>query len=181
MVLWLSFAAACLGFAMYDPSFFSAQNISALMDRSGVYFIAAFIFISVLRAFTMLPSTPLVVAGTLLFPTEPLVVIFISMLGIMISAIIIYYFSKWMGFDELIKRKLKHRFYKIRDQINSPGGFLFVVLWASFPLVPTDVVCYAAGTVKMHVGKFILGIFLGEVVVVTLYVLAAMNVADFIF
>ena len=45
-----------------------------------------------------------------------------------------------------------------------------VVGWAMFPFVPTDIICYVAGTFRMHSGKFLLGITLGEIPIVAFYV-----------
>ena len=42
--------------------------------------------------------------------------------------------------------------------------------WSVFPFVPTDVICYVAGTLRMHLGKFMLGVTLGEIPIVAFYV-----------
>jgi uncharacterized membrane protein YdjX (TVP38/TMEM64 family) len=49
----------------------------------------------------------------------------------------------------------------------------FVVLWAFFPLVPTDAVCYVAGSIRMNFLKFIAAIFVGEVFLCSLYIFGA--------
>jgi uncharacterized membrane protein YdjX (TVP38/TMEM64 family) len=40
-----------------------------------------------------------------------------------------------------------------------------------FPFVPTDAICYVAGTFRMHIGKFLLGVMLGEIPIVAFYVM----------
>jgi uncharacterized membrane protein YdjX (TVP38/TMEM64 family) len=47
---------------------------------------------------------------------------------------------------------------------------IFVAGWSFFPLVPTDVICYVAGMMKMPFYKMMLGLFIGEMVLVTAYV-----------
>ena len=47
---------------------------------------------------------------------------------------------------------------------------LIVIAWSFFPLVPTDVICYVAGIVKMPYRYLILGVLIGEVVLIYLYV-----------
>jgi uncharacterized membrane protein YdjX (TVP38/TMEM64 family) len=51
-------------------------------------------------------------------------------------------------------------------------GFWLVVGWSMFPFVPTDAICYVAGTLRMHVGKFAAGVALGELPIVAFYVWA---------
>ena len=51
-------------------------------------------------------------------------------------------------------------------------GLWIVMAWSAFPFVPTDVICYVAGTLRMHVGTFLCGVALGELPIVGFYVLA---------
>jgi uncharacterized membrane protein YdjX (TVP38/TMEM64 family) len=62
---------------------------------------------------------------------------------------------------------------EIRKRLEHPFGLAFVALWAFFPLVPTDAVCYVAGTIRMHFLKFIIAVFVGELVLCSIYVFAA--------
>lgn len=59
----------------------------------------------------------------------------------------------------------------LEQQMNQKG-FWLVVGWSAFPFVSTDVICYAAGTLRMHLGKFAGGVALGEVPIVGFYVWA---------
>lgn len=45
--------------------------------------------------------------------------------------------------------------------------------WSAFPFVSTDVICYAAGTLRMPLWKFAGGVALGEVPIVGFYVWAS--------
>ena len=47
----------------------------------------------------------------------------------------------------------------------------FVAGWAIFPAVPTDLICYAAGLVRMPYRRMLLGITIGELPLVTAYIL----------
>ena len=59
----------------------------------------------------------------------------------------------------------------LEQQMNQKG-FWLVVGWSAFPFVSTDVICYAAGTLRMYLGKFAGGVALGEVPMVGFYVWA---------
>jgi uncharacterized membrane protein YdjX (TVP38/TMEM64 family) len=111
-----------------------------------------------------------VIAGTLVYPDEPVLVMVISMTGILLSSSMIYYFSEILGFNEFFERKKPQSTQRIRLRLERPLGILFVFLWAFFPLVPTDAVCYVAGTMRMKFWKFIAAVFTGELILCSFYV-----------
>ena len=125
---------------------------------------------SVLRGFTLLPSTPLVLAGTFLYPDQPWLVLATSMAGILISSSLIYFCSEALGFAEYFESKRPAAVARIRERLERPTGLIFVALWAFFPLVPTDAVCYVAGSTKMNFVKFIFAVFIGESVLCSIYI-----------
>ncbi|MBL8182147.1 MAG: TVP38/TMEM64 family protein [Blastocatellia bacterium] len=166
----MSIIVVCVGSYLASPSSFSAENIAQFMERFGHWIWGVYLAFSIVRGFTLLPSTPLVIAGTLLFPTQPFWVLVVSMTGILISSTMIYYFSEFLGFDEYFEKKSPEAVHKIKAKLEYPLGFLFVAGWAFFPFVPTDLVCYLAGTTRMNFAKFIAAVFVGELVLCYCYV-----------
>ncbi len=72
-----------------------------------------------------------------------------------------------MGFDEMFARHNHNK--KIHDAIEK-YGFFAVMLWSFAPVVPTDVICYVAGTVRMNFWKFVGALALWEWLIVALIV-----------
>jgi uncharacterized membrane protein YdjX (TVP38/TMEM64 family) len=170
LALWLAIVVAGVGSYLYAPQAFTAENIAAFMLRFlGLIWVAYFLF-SAFRGFTLLPSTPLVLAGTILFPDQPFAVLLVSMTGILLSSTMIYHFSEFLGFDEYFESHKPEMTKKIKQKLEHPLGFLFVVAWAFFPFVPTDLVCYLAGTTRMRFWKFIIAVGLGELILCTFYI-----------
>ncbi|MBP7416830.1 MAG: VTT domain-containing protein [Pyrinomonadaceae bacterium] len=168
--LWLAVIVVCIGYYLANPSAFTAENIAAFLERfQGAIWLVYLIF-SILRGITLLPSTPLVLAGTMLFPGQPWAVLGVSMTGILLSSTMIYYFSDFLGFDEYFESKNPDLSHKIKAKLEHPLGFLFVAGWAFFPLVPTDLVCYLAGTTRMKFPKFITAVGVGEVILCSFYI-----------
>lgn len=168
--LWLTVIVVCVGYYLANPSAFTAENIAAFLTRfQGAIWIVYLIF-SIVRGITLLPSTPLVLAGTMLFPGQPWAVLGVSMTGILLSSTMIYYFSDLLGFDEYFERKNPDLSHKVKAKLEHPLGFLFVAGWAFFPFVPTDLVCYLAGTTKMNFAKFITAVGVGEVILCSFYI-----------
>ena len=164
-------------FVWPDP--FTPTNIAALLEKFRGEALLIYAVVSVLRGFTLLPSTPLVIAGTLLFPAQPWLVLAISIFGIVASSSMIYWFSELLGIADYFETRKPAAVGKIRNRLERPTGLLFVFLWAFFPLVPTDAVCYVAGSIRMSFPKFIAAIAAGELVLCSFYVLGGGQVINY--
>jgi uncharacterized membrane protein YdjX (TVP38/TMEM64 family) len=170
LIVWAGVIVAAFVWLISSPESFSAANIAGFVQSFGLEIWFIYLGMSVLRGFTLLPSTPLVLAGTLLYPGQPYLVLAISMAGIAISSSLIYFFSESLGFAEYFERKRPAAVHTIRHRLEQPSGLAFVTLWSFFPFAPTDAVCYVAGTIRMRFSRFIAAVFLGELVICTIYV-----------
>lgn len=166
---WLLFLLVCIGTYVSHTNEFTPRHISEFVSRFEGHLLLAYLIISFLRGFTLVPSTPFVIAGVLLFPENKIIVLLISLGGILFSATLLYFLSEFLGFDKTFAKIAPERVIQITTKINSPWGFLFVFLWAFFPLAPTDLVCYLAGTVRMNFLRFILAVALGELIICLFY------------
>lgn len=167
-IFWLLLVLFGIGFYLYSPDSFTQENISLFIKNQNANLLLIYITISLIRGVFLLPSTPFVLAGAILFPDNLPLVFTISMLGIMGTAILLYYASSYLEFDKLFGEKHSGKFDTITEKINK-HGFWIVLGWAFFPLVPTDLICYVAGTIKMNFKKYFLAIFIGEAVLVYFY------------
>jgi uncharacterized membrane protein YdjX (TVP38/TMEM64 family) len=180
LLIWL--VALLSGITAYisNPHEFTAENIATFLLRfqTGIWLV--YFAMSILRGFTLLPSTPLVIAGTLLFPGQPFAVLIVSMIGILLSSSMIYFFSEYLGFHDFFESHKPELTHKIKAKLEHPAGFAFVALWAFFPFVPTDLVCYLAGTTKMKFWEFIGAVFTGELILCSTYVFFGGAVIDYL-
>jgi uncharacterized membrane protein YdjX (TVP38/TMEM64 family) len=168
--LWISLLIFCLSLYFIHPEWFEVTNLTLFFQKFKNHILFSYIVISLLRGIVLLPSTPFVLAGVILFPQECWLVFFISVCCILASSTAIYYFSDYMGLDKMFGAKYAARKAHIQSKINSPYGVGFITAWAFFPFAPTDLICYVAGVARMHFGKFILGILLGEGIICALYI-----------
>jgi len=166
--LWIVVVVGCLVFFITHRESFSSEKIAALFQQFNVYMLWAYLAVSLIRGFTLIPSTPFVLAGGILFPGQEWLVLLISLTGIIGSATLIYYFSDLMNFNKTIEKLYPQE--KLKQKMESKYGLLFVFLWAFIPIVPTDAVCYAAGAVKMKFISFIFAVLLGELILCSIYV-----------
>lgn len=170
IVVWAAVIIAALVVFLSNPAAFSAENIAAFLRANAGSLWIAYIVISAVRGLTLLPSTPLVIAGTILFPAEPASVFAVSIVGIALSSTMIYFFSEALGFDDFFERRKPDLVHSIHRRMATPWGLAFVAAWAFLPVAPTDVVCYVAGIVRLNYWKFIIAVLFGESILCGIYV-----------
>jgi uncharacterized membrane protein YdjX (TVP38/TMEM64 family) len=176
LCLWAAVILTAVALYLSHPTEFTAANIAAFIHSFESEILVVYLAISALRGFTLLPSTPLVLAGTLLYPDQPWLILAVSMSGILISSSLIYFCSEALGFTHYFETKKPDAVARIRRRLEHPSGLAFIFLWAFFPLVPTDAVCYVAGSTKVSFYKFILAVFGGELVLCSLYIFTGSSI-----
>ena len=151
------------------PELINPNNLGALLRQTGTLVLFGYIVVSILRPVTMVPSTVLIVVGMLLFPDRYILVFVISLMGVVVSSALIYYFFDVLGLAEVFERRHPNQIRWLEDQLRQRGLWI-VVGWSVFPFVPTDAICYVAGTLRMPIGKFLCGVAIGETPIIAVYV-----------
>lgn len=128
-------------FLLENPSFLEPKNLAAFVQSFGIWSLAIYALIFFLRGILLVPSTPLILVGMILFPDNPHAVFLISMTGILFSALVIYQFSDILGLDDYFEENVKSK--KIKNMIEK-YGFYGVAFWSFFLVLPTDLICYIA-------------------------------------
>lgn len=175
---WFTLLLSGLILFLMLPEKFSAGAIASFMQRFGSYVLAIYCLVSILRGLTLIPSTPFVFAGLLLFQNQPFLVLIISMIGIAFSTTLIYFFSHLLNLDKAIQKIYPQE--KLQKKLNSHFGIFFVFLWSFFPIVPTDAVSFAAGVVRMNFVKFIVAVLLGELIICSGYIYLGKTIVEMI-
>ena len=122
-----------------------------------------------LKGLVLIPSSPLLLAGILIF--NPVEVFIVNMAGIMTSATIVYYFSKYLEFDVYFETKYSKYIQIIRAKLID-RAFPIIVLWSFLPPAPTDLIVYVASTLRINVFKCLLGVFIGETIINAFYIIS---------
>lgn len=172
-LLYASWIAAILYLFLIfviHPDTFSPENISYYIQTYSHHLWITYILCSMIRGFFLMPSTPFVLSGLVLFPNHKSEVLFISLLGVLFSSTLLYYYSDTLGFSRYLEHKFPNQIPKIKKILMGKWSFLYILIWSIFPAVPTDTVAYAGGIIKMKYGKLILGILLGEFILIATYV-----------
>jgi len=179
-ILTYAWAILILGVAVLwiaRPEAFSEAAMASALAAWGAWSFVAYVLLSMLRGVALVPSTPVVLAGGVLFPEAIWLVLLVSMLGIVLSATLLYRFPGYGGYDAWLEGKHPERIARLRVHLVKPRAQWFVALWAVTPVVPTDLICYVAGLVRMPFRRMILGIVIGELPLVTAYILLGHRLA----
>jgi len=168
---WLCVLGVVLALYVTHAEEFTPRQIAADLQSFEHGLLLLYLLASVTRAIVLIPATPFVLAGCLLFPQRPGLVLGISLLGIALSATLIYHFAGALGLDWWCANRHPRQVERLTRLLSGRWGFGVLVAWAFFPLAPTDLACYLAGTLRLPFWRYLLAICLGELLVCAGYVL----------
>lgn len=168
--LWIVLILIFLIAFIKNPDIINPEALVSFIRRYENTMLLVYIILTLVRGFFLIPSTPFVIGGAILFPDQLFMVFTISMLGIMISATALYYFSDSLGFSQYLERKYPKSIVKCKKKLAGSNATLLTFGWAFFPLVPTDIICYISGLIKVPFKYMFIGVFAGELILVAMYV-----------
>ena len=163
--IWIVFLIVCGAFF-----FFNRDSVGAIFAfaSSQIWLLYILIFVAgSLRGFTLIPATYLIVLALPFIPAVPLY--FLIMAGVMVSSLSVYYFFDYLKIDELFGNKHKALVQKARNLL-STYELPVIIFWSMAPFLPSDIICYISGTLRVNVYKFMLGMFIGEGVLCAVYI-----------
>jgi uncharacterized membrane protein YdjX (TVP38/TMEM64 family) len=130
-----------------------------------------------IRGFTLIPVTYLIPVGLLFLP--PPLQFALTIAGILVSSASIYYFSEHLhlaGYFESHHPKQVSRIRGLLQRRELP----IVAVWSAFPFVPTDVICYVCGALRVDVWKLLAGVFVGEGITCAIYIFLGRQLVSFV-
>jgi uncharacterized membrane protein YdjX (TVP38/TMEM64 family) len=156
------------------PDLLDGNNLKEYISQNSSELKVYFATICTLRCLTLIPATPFIVAGVLLFPDDLDFVFIVVMTTILIAATIHFKLSRVLGFDDYLNRKFSSRMEKLKTGMQK-RGFLYILLWTMAPFLPSDLAYYLAGISGMKFQKFILAVLLGGVTLSGVYIYMGKN------
>lgn len=169
-----------LGGAMYVYFFHTdlVQHYFENMSRASMSLAyASMLLLGIVRGFTLIPVTYLIVLGLLFFPPLPLFLVIIA--GILISSATVYYFFDLLDLSHLFESKYHKEISRIRSALEK-NELPIIIAWSAFPLLPTDLICYVCGTLKVDIKKLLLGVLIGEGLISGIYIFFGTRVFEYV-
>ena len=165
-IAWIAGVSVALYLVIFHREVITSR-LAAATTRSMVAGGLVYLVLGSLRGFTLVPATSLVLIGIVFFPPWPLFAL--TLVGILVSSTSIYYFSEALHLEELLEARHAGKLDRIRGLLDR-YGLPVIVVWAFFPLAPTDLVCYLAGVLRIRIGVLLVGVAIGEGAICALYI-----------
>lgn len=174
VAVWALFA---LGFAFLYYNYAGAwgTEIGGLAQSSLVLAYLIYIVLGAARGFALIPVTNLVVLAIPIFPPLPLFVL--TLLGILISSASIYAFAGSLRLAEYFERKHGEKTERVRAALKR-NPTTIVTAWSFLPIVPTDLICYVCGVMKISFARFMTGVLIGEGAICAIYIFAGSSLFE---
>jgi len=164
--VWLLVVASALYFYFFQRAFIQAELQNAL-SASALVAAVLYLLLGSVRAFTLVPSTFLVIIGLPFLP--PMRLLVLTLAGILISSSLIYWFADELHLAQEIERKYPQHIARLK-QLLQQYEMPIIIGWSFFPLLPTDVICYVCGALEIDYKKFLLGVAIGEGTICAIYI-----------
>ena len=164
--LWIAVAGGALYLYFFKREAVQTEMRDAL---SASFWIASlsYLLIGALRAFTLVPATfPLLVAMPFF---DPWVLLALTIPCIGISSSICYWFAEALHMDELFERKYPRQIGRLKALLQR-YQLAIIIGWSFLLFLPTDVLCYVCGSLKINYKKFLVGVIIGEGTVYAIYI-----------
>ena len=174
--IWIAVIALALYGYFFQNAFIQAEVTKLLnlplMWRYWIYFI-----LGCVRGFTFIPVTYLILLGLVFLPATPAYIF--TIIGVMVSSTIIYYFAEFIGLAGYFERNHPKQIAKLKS-VMQKNEMAIVLSWSFLPITPTDLMCYVCGSLEVDFKKFFIGVLIGEGISCALYIFAGKELLLFL-
>tara|TARA_R100001377_G_scaffold84112_2_gene66961 strand:+ start:173 stop:763 length:591 start_codon:yes stop_codon:yes gene_type:complete len=167
LYLWLGLIATCLGFYTMRPDLFEPANIRSFFSDNLFSGLVVYFVISTVRGVTLIPSTPLVLAGILVFPPLPLFLV--NQMAVYSSSAVLYYMTRSMRFDNFFFTHYPEQVERLITLLRK-RELPVISLWGFAPFIPTDMIVCICSVLRISVWKTLMGVSIGEGIICAIYI-----------
>lgn len=166
-IAWVALVVIAVSLYLSHRETLDVEVIRALVHENRAVVVPVYLLILSLLGLTFIPSTPFAVGAVLLF--SPDFAYFINLVGILTSSTIVYHFATFLGLGTAFEEGFPRQTEKVKRALGHKE-LPIIVGWSFFPLVPTDLMIYAASSLRIPLWKCLLGVLIGEGTLNALYI-----------
>ncbi|MEX2271071.1 MAG: VTT domain-containing protein [Vicinamibacterales bacterium] len=166
LATWLLLVAGALYLYLFQREFVRSELQGAL-STSMVVASILYVVLGSLRALTFVPATFLLLIAMPFF--SPLLLLALTLPGIAVSSTICYFFAEALRMDELFERKYPQQIHTLK-RVLQRHPISITIGWSFLLFLPTDLICYVCGSLRINYAKFIIGVLIGEGSVYAIYI-----------
>jgi uncharacterized membrane protein YdjX (TVP38/TMEM64 family) len=172
--IWALFVAS-FAFLYYRYSALWGTGLTELALSSVWIAYSVYLALGAIRGFALIPVTNMVVLAIPLFPPVPLLLLTVA--GILLSSASIYAFAGSLKLGEYLERRHARKAERLRGALRR-NPTTIVAAWSFLPFVPTDLICYACGVMRISFRRFLIGVLIGEGAICAIYIFAGHGLLD---
>lgn len=167
LVAWGAIVALSLSVYFLNPEWFDPRTLRQFFNDNLVVSLFLYFVVSTLRGFTLIPSTPFVLAGVLVFPPLPLFLV--NQVAVYTSSAIVYLMARQVRFDHYFHERYPRQVERLTRLLHK-RELVVISVWGFAPFVPTDMIVYVCSILRIKLWKTLLGASLGEGVICAIYI-----------
>jgi uncharacterized membrane protein YdjX (TVP38/TMEM64 family) len=164
--IWIGLIAGALYLYFFRQDFVQSELRGAL-STSSVVASSVYLLLGSLRALTFVPATFLLFIAMPFF--TPFQLLLLTLPGIFISSSICYFFAEALRLDEFFERKYPRQIATLKRTLQS-HPLLITTGWSFMLFLPTDLICYVCGSLRINYLKSMTGVLIGEGTVYAIYI-----------
>lgn len=165
--LWIVLLLGIFCLRFVKPELFEVETFRFFFTQHLTIAILIYFALGVIRGLTLFPFTPLLLAGLLFF--NPIVLFLVTLAGVFLSCTLVYFWSKFLGFDQYFNQKYPAQLKKLEDKLRK-NELAYIVILGFFPFAPTELICYACEILKINYWKCLGGIMIGTTTIYAIYI-----------
>jgi uncharacterized membrane protein YdjX (TVP38/TMEM64 family) len=170
VAVWLALVAVALSFYVIRGDLVVKSLEAILAAAASPLGAVVYVIVGTLRVFTLVPATVLIVAAIPLF--EPWTLLALTLTIIATSSSICYWFAEALHLDEGFRRRYPEQIGRLTETLQR-YELPIIIGWSFLLFLPTDLICYVCGSLRINFPKFLLGVVIGEGTVYAIYIFAA--------
>jgi uncharacterized membrane protein YdjX (TVP38/TMEM64 family) len=167
--VWIVVILLMALYLFLNPQVLTVEYLTQYLKRYEANIWLAYVALLIFRCFVLIPPSPFLFLGLVLFPESSWIIILVTLGSILLSSSFCYFFAKEMGWHLYFQKRYPKYMNKIELQLNKPKSIFFVMIWAFMPVFPTDLICYVAGVVGMPFRILVTGIVIGQLPMLYIY------------
>ena len=166
LATWVAVVAAALYLYFFQRAFIQSE-LQGVLSTSTVVACVLYVLLGSLRALTLVPATFLLLIAIPFFP--PVLLFALTVPGIAISSTICYFFADALRLDEAFEKRYPKQIRKLTRALQT-HPLAITIGWSFMLFLPTDLICYVCGSLRINYWKFITGVVIGEGAVYAIYI-----------
>ncbi|MBN1432107.1 MAG: TVP38/TMEM64 family protein [Methanomicrobiaceae archaeon] len=167
LAIWITVVILILSVYYLDPGLFDLSRLGDFAKNFYIPALLAYFILLSLRGLTLLPSTPVLIAGILIF--EPVTVFFVNIAGFLVSATLVYRYSGYLRLGEYFEKKYPKEIAWIRNLFRK-REIPVIAGWSVCPFTHTDLIIYVSASLKIKLRKCLAGVLIGESFINAFYI-----------